>query len=38
MGHVDSLKVFVDGTGWRPTLAPRQETNALPLENDVVGF
>jgi len=38
MGHVDSLKIFVDGTGWRPTSAPQPRTVELPLENDVVGF
>lgn len=38
IGHVDSLKVFVDGTGWRPDSAPQPRTAELPLENDVVGF
>ncbi len=37
-GHVDSLKVFVDGTGWRARSAPQPRTAELPLENDVVGF
>ena len=38
MGHVDSLKVFVDGTGWRANSAPQPRTAELPIENDVVGF
>lgn len=38
IGHVDSLKVFVDGTGWRATSAPQPRTAELPLENDVVEF
>jgi hypothetical protein len=37
-GHVDSLKVFVDGTGWRANSAPQPRIAELPLENDVVGF
>jgi len=38
IGHVDSLKAFVDGTGWRADTAPQPRTAELPLENDVVGF
>jgi len=38
MGHVDSLKVFIDGTGWHAGAAPQAVSAELPLENDVVGF
>jgi len=38
LGHVSSLKVLVDGTGWRATEPAAVRTREMPLENAVVAF
>lgn len=38
MGHVQSLQVLTDGTGWRPTAPPELRRREMPVENAVVGF
>lgn len=38
LGHVSSLKVLVDGTGWRPTDKPSPRRREMPIENAVVRF
>lgn len=38
LGHVDSLKVLVDGTGWRATQTPSLRRREMPAENAVVAF
>ncbi|HTK79202.1 MAG TPA: M23 family metallopeptidase [Rhizomicrobium sp.] len=38
LGHVSSLKVFVDGTGWRANEPPSHRRLEMPLENAVVRF
>jgi murein DD-endopeptidase MepM/ murein hydrolase activator NlpD len=38
LGHVSSLKVLVDGTGWRASEAPSRRHNEMPIENAVVAF
>jgi hypothetical protein len=37
-GHVPSLKVFTDGTGWRATGVPSMRRGEMPVENAVVRF
>jgi len=37
-GHVASLKVLTDGTGWRVTEPASQRRGEMPVENAVVGF
>ena len=37
-GHVPSLKVFTDGSGWHATEKPSRRRNEMPLENAVIGF
>jgi murein DD-endopeptidase MepM/ murein hydrolase activator NlpD len=37
-GHLPSLKVLTDGSGWRPTEAPQRRRREMPLENAVVRF
>jgi murein DD-endopeptidase len=37
-GHVPSLKVLVDGTGWRPSGPPSQRRREMPVENAVIQF
>jgi murein DD-endopeptidase len=37
-GHVPSLKVLTDGTGWKPSGPPSQRRREMPIENAVVSF
>lgn len=37
-GHIPSLKVFADGTGWRPTGRKSLRRGEMPVENAVVSF
>jgi len=37
-GHVPSLGVFTDGTGWRPSGPPSRRRAEMPIENAVVDF
>jgi hypothetical protein len=37
-GHVPSLKVFTDGTGWKPSGPPSRRRREMPVENAVVRF
>ena len=37
-GHVASLKVFTDGTGWRSNTRPTRTSHEMPVENAVVNF
>lgn len=37
-GHIPSLKVLADGTGWRATERKTQRRNEMPVENAVVSF
>lgn len=38
LGHLPSLKVLVDGTGWRASAHPSLRRHEMPVENAVVGF
>ena len=38
LGHVASLRVFTDGSGWHVTAPPSHRTKELPVENAVVAF
>ncbi len=38
LGHVTSLNVFVDGTGWHKADAPSLRRREMPVENAVVRF
>jgi hypothetical protein len=37
-GHLPSLKVLTDGTGWKPSGPPSQRHREMPIQNAVVGF
>jgi murein DD-endopeptidase len=37
-GHLPSLKVLTDGTGWKPSSPPSQRRREMPIQNAVVGF
>ncbi len=37
-GHVSSLGIFVDGTGWHATKPPVRRHDEIPIENAVVDF
>jgi murein DD-endopeptidase len=37
-GHVPSLKVFTDGSGWKPSSPSSQRRREMPVENAVVRF
>jgi hypothetical protein len=37
-GHVPSLKILTDGTGWRPGGPASAHRNEMPLENSVIAF
>jgi hypothetical protein len=37
-GHVPSLRVLVDGTGWKPTEPEAERRREMPLENAVIRF
>jgi hypothetical protein len=37
-GHVSSLRVLTDGTGWKPSDPPSQRRYEMPVENAVVSF
>ena len=38
LGHVPSLSVLTNGTGWKPAGIPSLRTNEMPIENAVVAF
>src|SRR5262249_40320930 len=38
VGHVPSLKVLADGTGWKPSDPPSSRRQEMPIENAVVSF
>lgn len=37
-GHLPSLRVLVDGTGWRPVEAVVERHDEMPVENAVIAF
>jgi murein DD-endopeptidase MepM/ murein hydrolase activator NlpD len=37
-GHVPSLRVLTDGTGWKPTAQIQAVFNEMPVQNAVIAF
>jgi len=38
LGHVSSLKILTDGTGWHRTEPASQRRGEMPVENAVIAF